>query len=93
MISNKLPVMKKNPTPIRNIKFYCKNWCSSGEIKQWKECPTKECPLWIYRLGKRGTGTNKKSDMSNIIKKDNSNQKTTPSYQFLTPDKQLEMIQ
>ena len=40
-------------TPIKAIKLYCKESCCAGDMKSWKECSSKSCPLYPYRLGKR----------------------------------------
>ena len=40
-------------TPIKAIKLYCKESCCAGDMKSWKECSVKSCPLYPYRLGHR----------------------------------------
>jgi hypothetical protein len=40
-------------TPIKAIKKYCKESCCCRDIKSWKHCTNENCPLFIYRLGKR----------------------------------------
>jgi hypothetical protein len=45
--------MSKHLTPVRAIKIYCKESCCAGDLKSWKECSRKVCPLFAYRLGKR----------------------------------------
>jgi len=52
----KKPKQKTEFTPIRSIRRYCL-WCCCGSRKLVKECPTMDCPLWDYRLGKN---TNRK---------------------------------
>jgi len=46
----KRPKQKTEFTPIKSIRKYCL-WCCCGNKKLVKECPTIDCPLWIYRLG------------------------------------------
>ncbi len=50
-------------TPIKSIRKYCL-WCCCGSRKLVRECPVKDCPLWIYRMGKnpcrKGIGNNYK---------------------------------
>jgi len=48
---------KKKLTPIKAIKLYCKSMCCVGDLKSWKECSFINCPLFLYRLGKRPTKT------------------------------------
>ena len=40
-------------TPIKAIKKYCKESCCAHDLKSWKNCPSENCPLFVYRLGKR----------------------------------------
>lgn len=42
----------KNLTPIKSIRAKCID-CSRGQLKEVKECPIKNCPLWPYRMGRR----------------------------------------
>ena len=46
-------------TPVRAIKLYCKEECNAGDLKNWKECQRRVCPLFSYRLGKRPMQTPK----------------------------------
>ena len=41
-------------TPIIAIRMHCRS-CWGGELKEVRLCPTTECSLWLYRLGKRPT--------------------------------------
>jgi hypothetical protein len=43
-------IQKGRLTPCKAIHQFCIE-CSGGQ-KQVRECPSKECPLWIYRMGK-----------------------------------------
>ncbi|MCM8772760.1 MAG: hypothetical protein NC922_06885 [Candidatus Omnitrophica bacterium] len=38
-------------SPIKAIKEYCLR-CCNGDRKYLKNCPSQDCPLWEYRLGK-----------------------------------------
>ena len=40
-----------NLTPIKAIKAKCLD-CCCGDRAMVKECPSKDCPLWAFRLGK-----------------------------------------
>lgn len=42
----------KHLTPIQAIRAKCID-CSCGILKEVRECPIKDCPLWPYRMGKR----------------------------------------
>lgn len=39
------------PTPLKAIKKHCKE-CSNFELKEIRECPVLDCPLYPFRLGK-----------------------------------------
>ena len=41
-------------TRAKAIKAKCLD-CCCGSQKEVKLCPSKDCPLWIYRLGKEVT--------------------------------------
>lgn len=47
------------------IKLFCLE-CSGGSKKILRECPTTECPLWIFRLG---TPIQRTEEQSNNIPK------------------------
>ena len=38
-------------TPIKSIRAFCYE-CRESDWVKVKECSDKECPLWIYRMGK-----------------------------------------
>ena len=40
-------------TPIKAIKKYCKEGCCASDFMSWKNCSLENCPLFVYRLGKR----------------------------------------
>ena len=42
--------MGKRLTRGQAIRKYCL-WCTCGQPDEVKLCPSKDCPLWIYRLG------------------------------------------
>ena len=44
----------KVETPLRAIKIYCLG-CQGWQRTEVKECPTVDCPLWVYRRGRRPT--------------------------------------
>ena len=37
---------------LRRIRKYCL-WCCSDQAYEVRLCPAVECPLWVYRFGKR----------------------------------------
>lgn len=39
-------------TPIKAIRAKCVD-CSCGQLKEVRECPVTNCPLYPYRMGKR----------------------------------------
>lgn len=43
--------MNESLTPIKAIKAKCLD-CCCGQRDEVKNCPSKSCPLWMYRLGK-----------------------------------------
>lgn len=64
----------KHLTPVRSIKLYCKEMCCAGDLESWKNCTFDACFLFKYRMGKRGTTSNKKqidnsanSDKNNVL--------------------------
>ena len=36
---------------LRIIRSYCLN-CAGGQMKEVRLCPSKDCPLWAFRMGK-----------------------------------------
>jgi hypothetical protein len=43
--------MKKSVTPLKAIRAKCLD-CVCGEPRYVKECETRTCPLWPYRMGR-----------------------------------------
>lgn len=39
-------------TPVRAIRAMCVH-CMGDNVREPRNCPSKSCPLWPYRLGKR----------------------------------------
>lgn len=46
-------------TPIKAIRAKCID-CSAGSKKEVRECPAKDCPLHMYRMGKNPNRKGKK---------------------------------
>ena len=44
--------MKERTTPIKSIRLKCVD-CSNGQLAEVRLCPVTECPIWLYRMGKR----------------------------------------
>ena len=42
----------KKMTPIKSIRAKCID-CCCGDLREVRECPIKDCPLWSYRMGRR----------------------------------------
>lgn len=42
-------------TPLRAIRKKCLD-CSGGSRKEVRECPCRDCPLYLYRLGHNPNG-------------------------------------
>ncbi|MHA1329792.1 MAG: hypothetical protein ACTSR2_01825 [Candidatus Hodarchaeales archaeon] len=42
-------------TPLLAIRKYCL-WCMNGSSKEVEQCPSKDCPLYPLRFGKRLKG-------------------------------------
>ena len=38
-------------TPLRSIRKFCL-WCVLDQIVEIQQCPSKDCPLWRFRMGK-----------------------------------------
>jgi len=45
---------KKYRTAIPSIRKWCIE-CSGGSFKEVRLCPSKNCPLYLFRMGKRPT--------------------------------------
>ena len=45
----------KRLTPLKAIRKYC-YWCVYGSAEEIRECPSKTCPLWKFRMGKKVKG-------------------------------------
>ena len=43
----------KRLTPCQAIKRYCKVDCCASDLRSWKDCTRRVCPLFPYRIGKR----------------------------------------
>lgn len=41
-------------TPVKAIRQYCIG-CSGDSVKEVSECQLLDCPLYLYRMGKRPT--------------------------------------
>ena len=39
-------------SPLKAIKFFCREECCSGNYTYVKECTDTKCPLYAFRLGK-----------------------------------------
>jgi len=44
--------MRKRLTPLKAIRASCLGCCGGSNLEV-RECPSTDCPLWIYRMGKR----------------------------------------
>lgn len=42
-------------TPMKAIRLKCLD-CTAGQVKEVKNCPVKNCPLYGYRMGHRPKG-------------------------------------
>ena len=42
----------KRLTPVKAIRAKCID-CCGDDLKEVRECQIKECPLWLYRMGRR----------------------------------------
>ena len=43
---------KRKLTRSKAIKLYCKEVCSAGDTKSWRDCNFYACFLWQFRLGR-----------------------------------------
>jgi hypothetical protein len=43
--------MGKRKTPLQSVRLFCL-WCCGDSQLEVRECPTTDCVLWQYRLGK-----------------------------------------
>ncbi len=50
----KRALAKKNVSPIKAIRAKCLD-CTCYQVTEVKLCPAKDCPLWMFRLGKNTT--------------------------------------
>lgn len=77
--NNKIPKPSKFLSPLKSIKFYCKNLCCAGELDQWKNCSFENCTLHRYRKGRGNKKSNQKpiSIVSNFIKLEESKEDET----------------
>jgi len=55
-------------TPVRSIKNYC-IWCMNGDKNEVKNCTSDDCPLYLYRFGKRPKTKNRLTPVKSIRKK------------------------
>ena len=46
----------KRLTPLKAIRARCID-CSTGELKEVRECPSEDCPLYPLRMGKGSRAT------------------------------------
>jgi len=51
---------KHSLTPIKAIREKCKE-CNAGSLKEIRLCHLVDCPLFLYRMGKRPTENEKRS--------------------------------
>lgn len=42
----------KTLTPMKAMRAKCLD-CCCGEVKEVRNCPVTDCPIWPYRMGKR----------------------------------------
>lgn len=54
--SGKMPTLRQkfaeHPTPLRAIRLMCID-CQGGSRKGPRTCQSAECPLWLFRMGKK----------------------------------------
>jgi len=63
-IKQTIKIPKGKLSPLKAIKFYCKEMCCSGDTKSWQECSFDSCFLFKYRLGKLAGKTTSKEELS-----------------------------
>ena len=51
----------KKMTPVKSIRAKCID-CCCGDLREVRECPIKNCPLWPYRMGRRPKDDEKAED-------------------------------
>ena len=44
--------MRCKATPLKKIREHCLG-CCCGSPKEVKYCPLTDCPIWLYRFGRR----------------------------------------
>lgn len=71
----------KKTTPLRAIRAKCLD-CCCWQPKEVRLCTSVECPLWLYRMGKRPT------DFPNdeLVDEASSFEKNGASTQFFTEE-------
>lgn len=47
-------IREKTLTPMRAMRAKCME-CSNFKWSEVRDCEMKDCPLWVYRLGKNPT--------------------------------------
>ena len=47
-------------TPVKSIRAYCIE-CGDGTYKEVRLCPVLDCPLYLYRFGRRPTEEEKQN--------------------------------
>lgn len=65
---NEFPTPKKRLSPLKSIKFYCKELCCAGDQKSWRDCSAERCVLWKYRLGVGNRKKGSKTALYNLKK-------------------------
>lgn len=66
-------------TPIKSIRAKCLD-CCCGSPQEVRFCPTQNCPLWPYRMGKRPTtpgavAEKEKGDVAHAFFEENEDQR------------------
>ncbi len=51
-ILTKNGVVEKSLTPMKAIREKCME-CSNWQYSEVRRCPSTDCALWVYRLGKK----------------------------------------
>lgn len=44
--------MQKVLSPVKSIRKFCM-WCGKDSFEEIKLCSIDDCPIWVYRLGRR----------------------------------------
>jgi len=58
----------KRLTPVKAIRAYCID-CSGGNRAEVKRCELDDCPLFPYRMGRRGDRPRKNVNISGFLRK------------------------